>query len=214
MKTSEKLSNLLKALCDAKLEITTVNKSGISKAFNKEGIRYATVDDVIEATTKALSKHGLVIIQNPWVFEGHLHLTTRIYHVSDEWLENNISCKLSSETAQAVGSGMTYLRRYSLISMLGLQCGEDDDGNAASGVSSEPKALTAKPWEGKPIAISDRNAKIGEYITKYALQFNLDKVKNDRDFCLEIYEDAKKSDVEDLDTLINGLFESKLKDRK
>ena len=45
---------------------------------------------------------------------------------------------------QKLGSCITYYRRYTLASLLGLQA-EDDDGNAASGKSTE----VDKPWLNK-----------------------------------------------------------------
>lgn len=37
---------------------------------------------------------------------------------------------------QAVGSAITYMRRYALGAVLGLNIDNDDDGNAASGVGT------------------------------------------------------------------------------
>ena len=44
---------------------------------------------------------------------------------------------VSEPTAQALGSAVTYAKRYALTALLGIAADEDDDGNAASGNTIE-----------------------------------------------------------------------------
>ena len=54
-------------------------------------------------------------------------------HNSGEWLESTCWLELGDErgksNAQVAGSIVTYLRRYSLASILGMYADEDGDGN-------------------------------------------------------------------------------------
>jgi hypothetical protein len=54
---------------------------------------------------------------------------------------------VSKHDAQAVGSAITYARRYALAAVVGI-APEEDDGNLASG-----KSETARPAYSKPVAV-------------------------------------------------------------
>ena len=60
-------------------------------------------------------------------------VTTILMHNSGEWLESTCWLELGDErgksNAQVAGSIVTYLRRYSLASILGMYADEDGDGN-------------------------------------------------------------------------------------
>jgi hypothetical protein len=63
--------------------------------------------------------------------------------------ENTLGAVPKEDTPQAVGSTITYLRRYSLMPIFGI-CPEDDDGNSASGTGKEPPKRVARPAPTKP----------------------------------------------------------------
>lgn len=90
---------------------------------------YTSINAVLEAVKKPLNDLGIVIIQTP-TLNG---LKTRLIHVESEtWIEGDLEFVQKSD-AQKMGSNITYNRRYSLITMLGLE-DEDDDGEKASKV--------------------------------------------------------------------------------
>jgi hypothetical protein len=68
-------------------------------------------------------------------------------HTSGQWISSVFSMPVSKHDAQAVGSAITYARRYALAAVVGI-APEDDDGNLASG-----KSETAKPAYSKPVAV-------------------------------------------------------------
>jgi hypothetical protein len=57
---------------------------------------------------------------------------------SGEWQEYELSCYPAEDTPQAIGSAITYLRRYSLMPIFNI-APTDDDGNAASGKEPETR---------------------------------------------------------------------------
>jgi hypothetical protein len=95
--------------------------------------------------------------------------------------------------------------------MLGLQCGEDDDGNAASATSEKKK-----PWENKPVIASpnlSRNLMISNLVKKNAAFLSLDIENVDRPLCREVVKEVQASSFqteEDLNDHMNALFEEKL----
>jgi ERF superfamily len=72
---------------------------------------------------------------------------TRLIHSSGQWLEDTASTMLSTGDPQAVGSAITYLRRYALAAVAGV-APEDDDAEAATtthAAQAVPKPQTPAP---------------------------------------------------------------------
>ena len=59
---------------------------------------------------------------------------------SGEYIESMIELKTEKETYHSFGSAISYLKRYSLITMFGLQ-DKDDDGNMTNRGKPKPKNL-------------------------------------------------------------------------
>jgi hypothetical protein len=94
---------------------------------------YISLDRVLETVLPVLREHGLMLTQAPDMAGPTPALTTRLTHVeTGESFESQAPLVLERETPQAVGSAITYMRRYSILSILGLTADEDDDGEAAS----------------------------------------------------------------------------------
>lgn len=133
MITSESTSSLFKALIETAPEVQAIAKS--KQAY---GYKYATLDSLIDMLRGALPRHGLWFTQSPSTGEGRISLTTRVIHVSGEWMEDRI--EIQSENAlsgkvndvQKAGAAITYLRRYTLSSIFGVASDEDVDGNVAN----------------------------------------------------------------------------------
>ena len=116
---------------------------------------YAPLDVVLSAVRKALAENGLSVTQSLKGGAGApLTVRTLLMHSSGEWLGSSLSHPMPGR-AQEVGSAITYLRRYALVSLLGVASEEDDDGNAADGNHVEPgkgraRAKVDLPGSGAP----------------------------------------------------------------
>ena len=136
MKTSETISKIATALLTAQKAITFAAKDANNPFFKS---KYADLPTVIDAIKPALNDAGIAFVQSASPSEaGTLALTTRLIHVSGEWIEDTAITPLVKQDPQSYGSAITYLRRYSLAAMTGLYQ-DDDDGHAASQVKPEPK---------------------------------------------------------------------------
>jgi hypothetical protein len=94
--------------------------------------KYVPLNQVLRVVKPVLHKNNFIVEQEPCVIDGESCLKTRIIHKSGE--EFTGTTKLPSKDSndpQKIGGSITYMRRYSLCSMLGLE-EEDDDGNDAS----------------------------------------------------------------------------------
>jgi hypothetical protein len=125
----------VKSMSAFRAEAPTIGK-------NKAGhnSRYATIDNITQTINPLLSKHDLSF---NWVTEQGEAITVHcdVWHVEGHSLRVSLTAAPdgsgSKNSIQAIGSTVSYLQRYTLLSALGLATGEmDNDGG-------EPKAVNA-----------------------------------------------------------------------
>ena len=114
-------------LLEAKKEIGKATKNATNPHFKN---RYVDINALIETVEPVLLSHGLILLQP--IEDGKQY--TRIIDAEDgSFIESYIALPLGLNP-QALGSSVTYYRRYTLQSLLYLQSQdkEDDDANLAS----------------------------------------------------------------------------------
>ncbi len=137
MNRSESIAKLAKSLVLFNSEVNKIAKDADNPFFKNN---YATLDTIIDEIRPILSKHGLSIMQIPSGDGQNVTLKTLLLHETGEWLESDeLTMKPVKNDPQAVGSCITYARRYSLAAFLSLNTGEDDDGNGATYGKDKPK---------------------------------------------------------------------------
>lgn len=146
MEHSESINELGAALSKAQGIIEGAKKDSNNPFFKS---KYADLSSVWESCRLALSSNGLSIIQSPEEATNGISIETMILHSSGQWIKSRYTMPVSKLDAQAVGSAITYARRYALASIVGV-APEDDDGNAASAAkpdikNSDKKALPLYP---------------------------------------------------------------------
>ena len=121
--------SIYKKLFEAKKEIGKISKDSKNPFFKSN---YLSLNGLIDAVEPVLQKNELVLLQ-PIVDSK---VMTRIFDITDgSFIESEMTLP-NIQDPQKLGSAITYFRRYTLQSLLGLQA-EDDDGNHAS--KPEPK---------------------------------------------------------------------------
>ena len=130
MNQSEQINELAKALAlfQAKMPAVLMNATN---PFLKN--KYATLGQIIEACTPILSEVGLSFSQMVYGEKGEIGVSTLLLHQSGQWVSSSVSLPIEPEkgknAAQSGGSIVTYLRRYSLSSAIGIYSEEDKDGS-------------------------------------------------------------------------------------
>lgn len=152
MQRSESLAAFLPAFLKAQEMLGKPKKSAVNPHFQSW---YAPLDEVLGAVLPALHAHGLVLLQpsgNDIDFEDAaqaVRVTTMILHAaSGEWISADTVITLAQPTAQAIGSAITYGRRYGLA-LVGVCAEEDDDGSVATQEHQQAPAAMAEHF---PIA--------------------------------------------------------------
>lgn len=131
------------------LEIQGLDLQLVKDATNphfKSG--YATLGAVLDLLRPVLDERGILLRQE---VVGRQLLTSLTDVESGEYKSSAMDIVLDKETAQGMGSGITYSRRYALTTMFNLDA-EDDDGNAASGPAprtTESKSSGTRKTEEK-----------------------------------------------------------------
>lgn len=115
---------IYKKLLEFQKQGITIKKGNRNPHFKNT---YANLNEVLEKVTKPLNELGVVIIQTPEK-DG---LRTILLDTEDDTQVEGLLPFVDLKNPQAVGSNLTYYRRYSLVTMLGLE-DEDDDGNKTS----------------------------------------------------------------------------------
>lgn len=142
------MKNLYKALAGFQQEVGTIGKD--SKGY---GYDYASLEHIVEVATPVLKKHGLGFSQP---LDGQ-SIKTIVFHIeSGEAIESTLDIPQGVELKgmnefQALGSGITYLRRYSLASILGLVTDEDSDASGEQTNKPVYKASADKPASEKQL---------------------------------------------------------------
>lgn len=144
MKTSETLTKIAPALVKALSEIEGAAKSASNSHFRS---KYATLENVIDASRDVLKKHGLCLMQFPSHSDnGSLGLETVFMHESGEWVSGDVfQIAVGKQDPQGFGSALTYARRYAQVAAMNIPT-VDDDGEAAMGRAPSPSPQQpAKP---------------------------------------------------------------------
>jgi hypothetical protein len=128
MEKSETINNLAKALIDFQGRVQKIKKDAKNPFFKSN---YASLSNIQDAISQPLVESGLAYSQMPSGVNG---LTTILIHAeSGEYLMESFIMPVSKPNdPQAVGSAITYAKRYSLSGVLGLNIDDDDDGNKAA----------------------------------------------------------------------------------
>ena len=130
METSETTGAIAAALAKAHLEIENPELDGVNPHYKS---RFSTLAAVLNAVRKPMAKQGIALMQSVSIAEGRVAVTTSLIHASGEWMRETMAFPIASgANIQQAGSTVSYLRRYSIISLTAI-VGDphaDDDGDA------------------------------------------------------------------------------------
>ena len=160
MKTSEKMDQMLPDLFKVKASILPLKKQADNPYFNS---KYVDLNAVLEGVDSILEANGFILLQ-PVVGRT---VETTILHKSGQFISSEMELVLDKNTMQALGSAISYARRYSLVSLLGLKS-EDDDGNSATFEKAPAFKAKVAPAKAAPSEASAAPAKAAPAVSKPA----------------------------------------------
>jgi hypothetical protein len=130
--------------------------------------KYVTLDTIVEKIGPLLVDNGLVWTTRP---SGSAEAPTLVYELihceSGEAIAGEMPLMIGEHpTSQALGSAITYARRYALTAVLNLVADEDDDGAASQsyGRATQKPAQGSAPRSGRPMASDAQIKEIGRLL--------------------------------------------------
>lgn len=138
---STTIGKLAAALAKAQAAIHHAVKDATNPHF---GSRFADLTSVIDACREPLASNGIAVLQPATADGKRVRVRTMLAHESGEWYAAALTLTAAADTPQAVGSCITYGRRYGLQSMVGVGS-EDDDGEGAEGRGPQAQRARREP---------------------------------------------------------------------
>lgn len=137
------MKEIIKALAQFQDECPAIKKDS-SAGTGNFSYKYGSLPHILEAIKPHLKTAGLTYAQPISILEGQRCIVTQLYHVeSGEKIESVIDMPdielKGMNQYQSMGSGITYLRRYALMSILGIVAEEDDNDAAGEEVKKTPE---------------------------------------------------------------------------
>lgn len=136
LKKSESIQNLSNAMAEFQKKIKQPLKDANNPFFKSQ---YVPLENVVEAITETGSQLGISFMQFASSDEtGSIEVATLVMHSTGEYIEfPPVRMKPESNKPQAVGSAITYAKRYALSAIFGITSDKDDDGNEATGLNKQ-----------------------------------------------------------------------------
>ncbi len=135
------MTKIIAALLKAQKEMGNAVKNGTNPHFKS---KFADLNSVRDAVIPLLNENGILVLQPMVNLEGNEYVKTVLLHDSGETIESytKIVCKAQNDP-QALGSAITYARRYGLQSLVCIGA-EDDDAEKSMARNEKPNPLEAK----------------------------------------------------------------------
>ena len=124
-------------LAKAQGEMEQAQMTGKAKGLkgNSGEYNYAKIDDLLVVARQALSKNNIAVMQPPIYHVDEvgteIGVTTMLVHTSGQYFMSSFSMPTTQLTAHALAGLITYARRYSIASFVGIAAGDDEDAQAA-----------------------------------------------------------------------------------
>jgi len=150
MKTSENINEIAKAMALAQKEIKPAAKDGVNPHFKSS---FSTLSSIWEAIRQPLTENWLTVWQDVITGEKSVSVTTRILHVSGQWVEfGPLSMPLAKFDPQSIGSATSYAKRYALCAAIGVVSDEDGDDDGEISMA-RPSGVPVSKISSNQIAI-------------------------------------------------------------
>ena len=150
MRTSDSLSNIAPALCQAQAGMKGVAKSGRN---TYDRYTYANLEDYVSSTRPILAKHGLSVfystpearrLEDRTTSQGkvehavEIKMTVTLLHTSGEWISIDVFGEGQDRGDKAMYKAVTGARKYGIACLLGLTTTDDPEADESVARDVEP----------------------------------------------------------------------------
>jgi len=164
------IKGVRKKLAKACQGIARVTKSKTADT-GKYTYTYATLSDVLRTVKDALEEQGLALSQPVQVRDGLQYVDTLITDVeTGQYLMFPGTAHALERDPQAMGSALTYGRRYTLTSLFGMEV-DDDDGHAAHTTATRPQERSGAEKEIRALVAAMEDDARAAYVPAFKIEF-------------------------------------------
>lgn len=148
-------STMFADLLAAQKEMPNLQKSAINPHF---GNKFVPLEELLQTVLPILNAHNFVLLQMPgYAAGGTATLQYELLHASGEKIQGEMLLLCAKDDPQGQGSAITYARRYSLMSLLGLTADIDDDAETTrkngQQPAQRPAGAVSRPTQGRDVDI-------------------------------------------------------------
>jgi hypothetical protein len=138
-------------------ELTGVEKDAENPFLKNE---YVSLNKLLDTVNPIFQRDKILMYQSSeYAGDNFCQTTTTLTDIEDNSsISSSVSFQAGSKAQESAGA-LTYMRRYGLITLLGLKA-EDDDGNEASGKTKTD--MVKDTFKGEVVATESNKTKIVE----------------------------------------------------
>ena len=135
------------------LTINSLEKTADNPFFKS---KYVELKEILKEAKRVCLDNNFIFFQYPEVINDKPILTTVLKHQDGTEIKGSVPIVAKDPTdPQKIGGGITYMRRYSLTAMLGIE-EQDDDGNVASETKEVRTIDNTPPFENQSLPEEDK----------------------------------------------------------
>lgn len=165
---SDETGEIFKALSKFRGKVVQPEKTAKNPFFKSN---YVTLEGVIKAIDNGTKETGLSWFQEAKSQDKTVSVSTIIIHESGQYIRFDPFTVIAVKSdPQAVGSALTYAKRYALAATFGISSDIDDDGCKAS---EQRPSYNNKPVAKKPVPKPKQN--VGDVVMSNERQIKLNQ---------------------------------------
>lgn len=159
------------ALVGLKRDLPAVITKDKTVSFETRGgsattYQQVTLAHVLDEVTEALTQHGFALSWSSTTREGRVFVTCKLMHSAGHCVETTLDAQPEQgggkNAVQAIGSTITYLERYSALSLLGIATRDQDDADERKTDAGDPAPGLAKVDVNRNLSAVGKLKKLGK----------------------------------------------------
>lgn len=147
METSEQINEIAEAISAFQAKLPMMPKDCTVDFKDRNGRRvhykYTNIDTILAVIRPIMGEFGLCILQSQEIIGGRFYVTTTVMHKSGQYVRSRMAIVEQPSDMKALGTVLTYGKRYGLSALLGIASDEDLD----NAVNQQGAAIAVKVHE-------------------------------------------------------------------
>lgn len=139
---SDGTDKISKALAVSQAAMKKAVKDSKNPFFKSD---FASLEAVLDACLPAFNANEIFISQQTEALPDRTILHTTLFHSSGQWISSSYPIHPTKNDPQAMGSAISYARRYALEAIVSMGTTSDDDGEVAMDRSKSAAPKPTKP---------------------------------------------------------------------